>query len=232
MSKAAWILAAPKGVMLDATAPLVADDGGGLFGGYFSSKKRLLEENTALKVRVMELEVLALANKRLREENEELKKEVGRFSGVHEEKLAAILARPNRIPYDTLVLDIGAEDSVAEGNLVLAGEDSLLGRVAQVFKKTSQVILYSAPGETLDVIVGPDNVSAIAEGNGGGNSRISLPRDIAVSEGDLIIAPSIDSLTLGVVGVVNANPADAFQEIMFKTPVNIQELRWVRIRLD
>jgi hypothetical protein len=54
-----------------------------------------------------------------------------------------------------------------------------------------------------------------------------LPRDLNIEVGDTVTVPDIYHDVFGVVTTVVAVPAQAFSTILFKTPVNLNELRWV-----
>lgn len=196
---------------------------------FFSSKRSLAEENEALKNRTSVLEAQALNREKIAEENEELKKLLGRTEEHERTILGAILSKPNRSPYDTLILDIGARHGVGEGDFVLALGTIVVGLVEEAYPLVSRVKLFSSPGERIPVILGSDTISAEAEGVGGGNFEIRLPREIGVKEGDSISFPSIKNQIVGVVERIDASPADPFQTIRFKNPVNMFQLQWVEV---
>jgi hypothetical protein len=114
----------------------------------------------------------------------------------------------------------------------VVGEDIAFGEVIESFANESRVVLYSSAEQITNVTIGPENISAEAEGIGGGNFKIFLPRDVPVEIGELIVVPALHSDILGVVGMVRSSPSDALKEILFKTPLNVQELKWVYVILD
>jgi len=67
---------------------------------------------------------------------------------------------------------------------------------------------------------------------GGGNFEVKLPRGVDIREGDVISFPAINTQIVGVVEKIKVKAADPFQTILFKSPVNIYELRFVEIFTD
>lgn len=193
------------------------------------SRAELTAENKKL---LFELAVLTAHDKEraaLKKENAELKELFGRRREEHGGVLAAVLSKPPIAPYDMVFIDAGEEDGIAVGDFVSGYGETIIGRVAVVSRGTARVKLFSSPGEKFEVIAGKANVSAEAEGLGGGNFRIRLPRGVDISEGDPVIIPSATTQVAGVVSVVRFAPNDPFQDVLFKSTVNMFELRWVEV---
>ena len=195
----------------------------------FALKKSLQKENELLKTQIDLLKVQLLLKDGVFEENEEVKNFLLERANFEKGTLALVLSKPNRSPYDTLVLDIGALNGVASGDLVLALGDVAIGKIEEVYSKNSRAKLFSSPGETLCVAIGKNNIIATAEGVGGGNFEIRLPRGISVTEGETISLSEKRSRIIGVVEKIGLNPTDPFQTIRFKNPINIFELKWVEV---
>lgn len=196
---------------------------------FFSSKASLIEENEELEEKLASLSSLELAFRLLEQENRQLKQELGRSLEDADTVLANILVRPNKSPYDTLIIDTGANHNIRVGNKVISQEVVLLGEVVDVFPNSAKVLLYSASGVTTDVTIGEENISAEAVGRGGSNFEIEIPREVGVASSSIIMAPGSRSFTLGIVDEVQSTPQDPLKKILFKTPVNIQQLRWVTV---
>lgn len=196
------------------------------------SKQKLLNENSDLKERNIELEGKFVLYELLKKENEELKN----FLSQNQEKkfvFAAIISRPPQSPYDTFLVDAGSENGLRSGMMVKVHDNILIGYVVDVFAKTSKIKLVSYPGEELSVIIQPigggQSIPVAAAGMGGGNMEIKLPNSIQVNSGDQVITEGTFPLLLGFVEKVEVNLSDPFQKIMFRTPVNFQELKSVMI---
>jgi len=198
---------------------------------FFASKSALTEENKQLKEQADILEAQLVEKNLIVQENEELKDVLGRKSLQMRTILATVLSKPNRSPYDTLILDIGTNDGVYKGNIVLAPGDIAIGTVEYVEAHNARAKLFSSPGEKNDVMIGKNNIFAVAIGVGGGNFEIKLPRGISIMQGDNIFFPSMKSTILGIVEIVEMKPTDSLQTIRFKNPINIFELKWVNVVL-
>jgi len=161
-------------------------------------------------------------------ENEELKAALGR-SGREKIILAAILSRPPRSPYDTLILDRGSTDGVKKGDIVSIDNHFLVGEIVEVGGSFSKVELFSSPGKETEVQIGKDHIQTIVYGFGAGNFRARLPQDTAIAVGDVVSMTSFDIGVLGFVAKIEGTSADAFRVLYFRTPFNLSQTRMVEI---
>jgi len=149
--------------------------------------------------------------------------------------LASIISRPPQSPYDILIIDAGYDNEIRAGMLVTAYGNVLLGYIAEVFPSTSKVKLISFSGEETNVLIesagtGTSTViSAIAVGRGGENLEIKLPSSIAINFGDQVKTMGTFSFIVGTIEKVEISLSDPFQKLLFRLPVNIQELKYVMI---
>ncbi|MFC1756995.1 rod shape-determining protein MreC [Patescibacteria group bacterium] len=192
----------------------------------FSEKEDLDEENNFLKEKIKALELKNIIADNILKENDELKETLSRNRGANDFILASILSRPGYGIYNSLIIDIGSDDGIEKGTLVTAFGDVLLGHISEMTPSFSMVKLVSHPDEETNVFVG-HSVSAIALGLGSENLSVALPHDIDINIGDKITTLGVGQLFLGIVEEIIMEPADPFQEIIFRLPVNIQELRHV-----
>lgn len=193
------------------------------------SKQSLVERNVELKDQLSELQPSLHLINLLKKENSELKALSNRDI-PDETILASVLIKPPVSLYDTLVVDVGEDHGISEGDLVLVHDDFVVGTVTEVYRKTSLVVLFSSRGKEMDVTLGDEHLLVKALGRGGGNFATQLPRGVEVALGDIVILPNISTQIFGIVELVIAAPADQFQTILFKNPVNMAEVRWVEIR--
>ena len=68
------------------------------------------------------------------------------------------------------------------------------------------------------------------EGRGGGNFYIKIPKNIKVKIGDPVVWPSADTVLLGAVEIVDSGEGDAYSQVYFKSPINMNSLRYVQIQ--
>jgi cell shape-determining protein MreC len=201
----------------------------------FQSKRSLSRENEALKLKLDELSAKISNHASLLDENLKLKESLGRIEN-RRTVLAAILAKPNRSPYDTLVIDAGLAEGVRPGSLVTAFGAVPIGRVEEVFQNSSRAVLFSSPGAKTEVLVSKsDTLSDIfleLVGRGGGNFEMILPRDLNLEIGTEVHLPGLVPHTVGVIEAIISDPRDPYQKALLVAPVNIQELKFVEIETN
>ena len=143
---------------------------------------------------------------------------------------------------------------IKKGDLVFAEGNVLIGQIEEVFKKSSKIKLFSTPGEKLDIVMPartplsvagestrPDDhrsdggsesdIYTTLTGRGGGNFEMTLPRDVEIEEGMKALFPSINPYLVAIVGKINYDPRDPFQEILLLSPVNVQHLKFVQVKI-
>ena len=196
--------------------------------GYFSSRSELYIENQDLKKQLGAMSAKLADRSFLRHENILLKENLGRHEKEPERIFAVVLAKPDITPYDTLVIDIGKNDEILVGDLIVV-ENVILGEIEEVYQTSSKVRLYSSNNQKVNVFIGDDAIGAEAQGLGGGNFEIELPRNVNVFVGDSVYVSDINPRVLGVVEYINSDPNDVFERILFKSPVNPFSLRFVDV---
>jgi len=189
------------------------------FGGFLKNKQKLIYENNELRSLLKTALIQTELYNYISTENTELKKILGRRE-ITKNVLARILSQPNRSPYDIFYVDIGKDQNLKVGSLVVSG-NILLGVVDTVYSKNSKIRLFSSPGTELQVDIGEKKIPAISQGRGGGMFEIKIPKDIKISLGDAIVHSSIHNYLVGVVLKINLKSTSSFQTILFRAPVNI-----------
>lgn len=196
-----------------------------------NSKKSLILENRRLieelKKNSSDLSLVKIIQK----ENQDLKTLLGRDELEKDVILGAVLVKPSISPFDVIIIDVGLDKGVKKGNKILYEGSVTIGEVEEAYGQSSKVKMYSSPGEKFLALVGEKNIQVEAEGLGGGNFSAKLPRDIEVKEGDAAVVPSISTSVFGFVHSIELSPTDSFQNIIFKIPANLSELRWVLVEI-
>lgn len=216
--------------------PLVKADGllrSGLSDtvSFFHFQTTLVKENKALVETNNNLRLQLVSKNNLENENRELKVVLGLKAKDNKNLLAAVISRPDQLPYDILMLDIGSDnDKLAVGDKVLVAGGVILGSVAKIDSNITKVRLYSSYGEEIPVIVGKENIPAVASGRGGGNFLMILPRGLNIQVGDTVQTSIIGNYTLGTVGKIDKTVTDPFQKVYLKSPINLFNVKWVEIK--
>lgn len=144
--------------------------------------------------------------------------------------VAGILSKPNKSPYDTLVIDAGENENIEVGNLVFALGNIPIGKVAEVYGDTAKVTLFSSAREKTEVVLSGQNAFVEIIGRGGGNFEMTLPRDFIVEAGREVVLPGINPYVVARVVTIISDPRDAFSKALLVSPVNIFELKFVEVR--
>lgn len=194
---------------------------------FFISKNSLLKENENLKFQLDEARATMANYASVLAENYSLKEIFGRKNEKDFMILSAILSKPNKSPYDTLIIDIGIEEGIKKGDMVFGLGNVPIGLVSDVFPNSSKVILFSNAGEKTQVAIG--NVFMEVVGRGGGNFEMIMPRDFVLIKGDQVVLPGIYPYVLGIIETIISDPRDPFQKALLVSPVNVQELKFVQV---
>ncbi len=215
--------------------------------GSLESPQQLLAENESLKRQIDQLKLNSADIQAVVLENTELKSLLGRNvpdeiassssstnaitqnSIAKNRVLAPVLIRPPFAPYDEYIIDGGANLGFSIGDRVFASENVPIGSIAAVLANTSRVTLYSSPGQSYQVLVGPASIIATALGRGGGQYSAEVPRSANITSGDFVIAPSLYDQPFGIVKAVISDPSQPFQTVLFAPPVNPFQARWVLV---
>ncbi|MEZ4114283.1 MAG: hypothetical protein R3B65_02470 [Candidatus Paceibacterota bacterium] len=56
-------------------------------------------------------------------------------------------------------------------------------------------------------------------------------RELDVEVGQIFLYPSINNYLVGVVENVLFDPRDSYKKVLFRSAANIQELKWVQVRI-
>ena len=196
---------------------------------YFFSKKTLYTENENLKLRVSQNEAQMLNYDSVSKDNIDLKEILGRKKTNQDLLVSAILSKPNRSLYDTLIIDAGKNQGVAIDQRVFALGNIPIGRIVEVYANSSKVILYSNPGEKTEIVISGKNTFMQIIGRGGGNFEIILPKNINLDNGTEVTLPGITPYVVATVIKTVSDPRDSFTKALLASPVNIQNLKFVEV---
>jgi len=200
------------------------------FGSFWQNKKNLIEENRQLKQENLDLKLNSIHSQSLIKENFDLKKMLGRTDKAERPIVAQVIFTPNLVLNDSLILDAGGDNAtrpVRVGDFVVYN-NILLGQIVEVFPAKSKAKLLSAYSE-LPIAIGDKNIPAVAKGLSSGSFSISLPKDVVIKKGDNIIVPAWNNYFIGQVEVITKKTSDPFQTILFRSPINIVQLKWLEI---
>lgn len=188
-----------------------------------SNEKMLKEEINSLRRETVSVRALENDTRELRELLGRSQEEVPMIS-------ASVIHSNSYSPYDTFIIDRGAENGVREGMLIVTSEHIAVGYAKAVYNKMTIVSLFSAPDATFDaILVSTSSTHTILTGYGAGTLKTSIPRDIEVDTNTTVILPTFKTYVIGTVASIEVAPEDAYKNIYVHTPVNMYGLRFVLV---
>ena len=190
-----------------------------------------ISQTTQLEAELTATRAMLVDRNMLYQENLQLKARLGRDAGI-QTILVGVLMRPPAMPYDTLMIDAGLEQGIAEGQFVSAGGTTLIGRIAQVYPTTARVVLFSAPGQTYSALLSLHNGSAVpieVEGQGAGSLVARIPAKTAVAVGDAVVFPGITGGFSSVVSHIDARDSESFETLYMHLAVDPLTLRYIEV---
>ncbi len=144
--------------------------------------------------------------------------------------VATVLIRPPQSPYDILTIDSGTDEGVLVGDQVYAWSGFPLGEVIDTEKSRSIVKLFSAPGNKIEVFIGTSTTAVQAEGRGGGNFFLKLPKVSNIKNGDLVARRFLPPEVFSSIESVDSNAGEAYTYAYFKLPINLNNLVYVLVK--
>jgi len=194
--------------------------------GYFTSHRTLAQQNETLEEQLAASQSDAAAYQGLKEENDELRAFLHLASSTPG-LTAPIVSSFRASPYGTFMIGAGTADGVVPGSIVMSTEDFAIGTVTSAEVHTALVTGSFASGSSIDVLIG--TTAAVANGRGGGNAIAMVPREASIHENDAVVAPSLGSHQIGIVGHVDDSASSAEQTVYIQLPINLSSLRYVYI---
>lgn len=194
------------------------------------TKASVFNENDLLKKENIDLKNQMIDYQIMKTENDQLKELLGRLPTEDKFTIATILTKPNRSPYDSIIIDIGSNVGLVEGLKVFGDATVPIGEITKVYVNNSLVMLYSNPGQITEGVLEGSNTSVELVGRGGGNFEMTIPLDLPSENGNLVVLPSIKREVIAIVDGVLSSPTDPIKKVILRSPINIQSLKWVEVK--
>lgn len=147
----------------------------------------------------------------------------------HQSVVARVIAKPSQNMYDRIMIDRGTRDGISIGDRVIAGENGLIATIDQVTETTAQGTLISGGFWKGDAALARLGITVPVQGKGSGNFELHVPRDLDVRDGDVMTLPGAPDFVIGVIKSIQFDERDPYQTVLARTPVNVQELKFVRV---
>lgn len=192
----------------------------------FSSKSELLEENRRLMEELGNSDILRSDYESIKYENQKLREDL-MIKPSGDFMAAMVLARPPQVPLDSMVINKGSDDGLKEGDMVLAGERTLIGKIAKISKNRSNVVLNSFAEVISYGYVARTEEPIEVKGDGGGNIQARVPIDFDIKEGDKIMVGGSASFAAAIVGIIEKDESLGFKEVFMSLPVSVSKINTV-----
>lgn len=176
---------------------------------FFRDRQSLQERIEELENELIVANKTDLTQRRLSEENNRLRG----LLGVNEETrtAAAIIARPDELPFDLLQIDRGTKHGIEVGAPVFIGKDIVIGLVVHTASEYSFVELVTTAGFEATAFISGPNVVVTMEGIGGGVARVKVPQGVSLSIGNLVYLPSVEPGVFGQISFIENEPTQPEQ---------------------
>jgi cell shape-determining protein MreC len=183
---------------------------------YFSTR----QEDEA-KIRALSLEVERLENEitRIQRNNPEVEDATSTEKLFIQGSIAMypVITDITRL-YSTITLSRGFVDGITEGKVVYIKGYQAVGLISQVYKSTSMMTLYSAPGKVTQAIIKESQIMVSLEGQGGGSFTIDVPKTIDIQVGQTVYLAEDQTMIVGTVSSVRNDPQDTFVRAYVRSP--------------
>ncbi|MDP2930031.1 MAG: rod shape-determining protein MreC [bacterium] len=208
-------------------------------------EKILLKTGQKLKSftdRIIEINSASRQNKDLQSENQILKARIARLKSLETEneslRMALSLGLEKEFQFimaeivsqnpstGTIIINRGATDGVTEGQIIISPQKALIGKIDQVFRDFSRVILISNKNMSFDASVinaaNEKSVKGVIKGQGNLNLIIDLiSQEETIAPGNLVTTTSFSGqfpkgLLIGEIAKINFSDVQPFQTAQVK----------------
>ena len=204
-------------------------------GGFFGSQASLLEENQALRGRVLAAELEAKRLESLEADAAQIRRLAGAAERQPRASKPAEILYASRDPYTQKVwLDRGSQQDVVAGSPVI-DETGVIGQVTRVNPLMSEVTLITDRDQAIPVQVARNGLRAVAFGTGAGALELRfMAANAEIEAGDRLVTSGIDGtyppgLPVAKVVRVERDAARAFARIVCEPAAGVDRGRFVLV---
>src|SRR3989339_321354 len=214
------------------------------FAAYLHTRKevntdidQMIQEILSLKQSFKQNEVDAVALRLLKEENEELRKQLTFFSSHNFEHIGAdVIGRTVDPLGTTIIINRGIQDGISKDNPVVVGNGILIGSILKVDKHSSIVRLINDNNSKIGAtIMNNEKSIGLIEGGYGLGVRMNfIPQNEIISPGDTVITSGLTTgvprgLIIGKVEVVEKHPYEPFQQAVINSTADLAHITAVSV---
>ncbi|MCD6289701.1 MAG: rod shape-determining protein MreC [Anaerolineae bacterium] len=150
------------------------------------------------------------------------------------EVVARVISRDPTNLSNYLLINLGREHGIREGMPVVT-ERGLVGRISQVNKTTSQVLLITDPASAVNALIQSSRLTGLVEGQAGGGLVMNyIPQDATVTPGEIVITSGLGgnfprNLVIGQITAVHQRDYEMFQKAVVHPSVDFNQLEQVLV---
>lgn len=206
-------------------------------GKYFSSKDLLMEENQALRKRVADLSIEIVRSQDLKRENERLRGLLNFQNKFDFETVSAeIIARNPNDWLGSIVINKGSNDGVRINSAVCSA-NGLIGKIVDVNRDTSSVMLMTHPGFKAGGMIKDTRVNAIVVGGGkDALEMMYIPLEADVYKGSIVVTSGYSrifpkGIKIGTIASVEKSKTGLYKHAVIKpsaSSVGLEEVLCVK----
>jgi rod shape-determining protein MreC len=197
--------------------------------------KKLKKENEELKKEIEKLIVEKENLKELERENQELRKALG--MGLEKEfelKMVKFLGKD--LSGDIFLIDKGEKDGLKEGEVVILPEKILIGKIIKVYQNFSKVKVFTFKDFSFDVKIG--EITALAKGEGNFKAKIEfIPKEKEIFVGDKVFTSALgrnfpEGILVGEIKDIKDSDISGYKEAKLKPYFEFKNLDYFFVILN
>ncbi len=143
-------------------------------------------------------------------------------------QIAFIIGKPPKTARDTIALDLNGKN-LLETKKVYA-EKFIIGTIEPGGSWPAIVSLFGKKGEKTEILLGEKRIPVIATGEGNGSFLAFVPLELEINQNEPVYLNNLTSGIFGYVSNVSRTKEGDRQMIIFRSPINLNELNAVEIR--
>jgi rod shape-determining protein MreC len=204
-------------------------------GGFFATQSRLIDENAALRAKLLAAELETRRLEVLQTDTLQLRRLAGAAERQQRAASAAEILYASRDPYAQRVwLNRGAQQGVVAGSPVI-DETGVVGQVTRAHPLVSEVTLITDRDQAIPVQVVRNGLRAVAFGAGSGTLELRfMAANAEIEAGDRLVTSGIDGtypagLPVATVMRVERDAARTFARILCEPAAGVERGRFVLV---
>ncbi len=196
--------------------------------GFFQAES-LKKENENYQLKIQELLAKNTSLPELKKENEVLR-EALKLGLEKDFKLVLAEVIGKDVSQDYILIDEGFQNGTLEGMPVITEQRILVGKISEVYKNFSKVILISNPKISFDAEIADSEIFGMVKGKGNLNVLFDLiPREKQIEKGEVVITSALGGifpkgLLVGETAEVRKSDIEPFQTAQIKPAFDFSKI--------